>query len=149
MIDRRTLLLGLAAALTACGEQRSANDPPKIAYGKDLCARCRMIISDERYAAGLVDPEGDQLTFDDIGEMIATVQGEGLQSRRVWVSDYESRAWVDGTQAWYAVSPSVMTPMGTGVTAFETREAAETFAAANEGTVMAWTEMLETWTIAR
>jgi copper chaperone NosL len=147
-IDRRTFLLGAAAlALTACGGGASADEPPKIDFGEDTCARCRMIISEERHAAGLVAGNGDQTIFDDAGEMIASVQVDGLNDRRVWVHDYQSQEWTDGTKAFYVVSADVMTPMGTGVVAFRERAAADEFAASHGTTAMSWDDILQNWQI--
>ncbi|HEY8447737.1 MAG TPA: nitrous oxide reductase accessory protein NosL [Thermomicrobiales bacterium] len=134
--------------LTGCRKRASANDPPKISYGKDVCARCRMIISEERHAGGLVDKDGEASLFDDTGELIAQVQEEGLGERRVWVHDYESREWIDGTTAFYVVD-DFMTPMGTGVVAVAERDAADRLANEQGGRVMTWQEMLEHWRIAR
>jgi copper chaperone NosL len=146
--DRRGLLLGAAAlTLTACGGAAGAADPPKIAYGKDACARCRMIISEERLAAGLVAAGGAKTLFDDIGELVATVQEEGRDRRRVWVHDYETRAWMDGTTASYVASADVMTPMGTGVVAFTERARADEFAGAHGTTAMSWDDILQNWQI--
>lgn len=148
MTNRRVFVLGAAAlVLTGCGEKASGTEPPKIAYGKDLCARCRMIISDERFAAGLVEPGGDALVFDDPGELIAQVQEEGLKDRRVWVHDYLTKKWIDGTQAFFVVDNDLMTPMGTGVVALESRDEAERLAAEKGGQVMTWQEIVQNWKI--
>ena len=148
LLNRRTLMLGVAGVtLVGCGGGASADDPPKISYGKDTCARCRMIISEERQAAGLVAGNGDRTLFDDTGEMIATVQEEGLSSRRVWVHDYRSEDWIDGTKASFVASADVMTPMGTGVVAFTERAAADEFAASHGTTALTWDEVLQNWQI--
>lgn len=148
MTNRRLFVLGAAAlVLSGCGDKTSANEPPKIAYGKDLCARCRMIISEERFAGGLVEPDGDALVFDDPGELIAQVQEEGLKDRRVWVHDYITKKWIDGTQAFFVVDDNLMTPMGTGVVALETRDEAERLAVEMGGRVMTWQEIVQNWKI--
>lgn len=139
-----TLLLS-GLLLVGCGGA-DADQPPTIAYGRDVCGRCGMIISEERHAAGLVDTRGEQEVFDDAGEMIAQVQEEGLGDRRVWVHDFDSLEWIDGTTAFYVASPEVTTPMATGLVAFSTREAAESFGSQNAGTVMTWDEVLSSWT---
>ena len=46
-----------------------------------------------------------------------------------FVHDYESEAWMRGETAFYVRSEKVKTPMGHGIAAFETREAADRFAA--------------------
>jgi copper chaperone NosL len=147
-LDRRMFVLSLAAlALSACGGSAGAAEPPKIAYGKDACARCRMIISEERQAAGVVAEDGTKTLFDDTGELVATVQTEGLNGRRIWVHDYQAQAWTDGTKAFYVAAAAVMTPMGTGVVAFKERAAADEFAATHGATAMSWQEVLQNWQI--
>jgi copper chaperone NosL len=148
MIDRRLFVLGSTAlVLAGCGDKASGTEPPKISYGKDRCARCGMIISDERFAGGLVEPDGDALVFDDPGELIAQIQEEGLKDRRVWVHDYITKEWIDGTQAFFVVDDDLMTPMGTGVVALGTRDEAERLAAEKGGRVMTWQEIVQNWTI--
>jgi len=147
-ISRRQTLLGLLAApvtLTGCGGA-SANEPPAIAYGEDRCARCGMIISDARHAAGLV--QGDKtLTFDDAGEMIATVQEQASSSDRVWVHDFATSTWIDGASAFYVTSPRAATPMGSGVVAFADRANAAAYAAAKGGAMMTYREIETNWTL--
>jgi copper chaperone NosL len=131
--------------LPACGDEASADEPPEIAFGEDQCDRCNMIISDERFAAALVDEEGEAMLFDDIGEMITVVQEEGLLERRAWVHDYETREWVDATAAFFVDSHDIITPMGTAVVALATRERADAVAADNDGTVRDWPTVLAEW----
>lgn len=138
-------LLVMSALLAACGDEASAGDPPEIVIGKTECTRCHMIISDERFASGLVDKDAKAMVFDDIGEMITVVQDEGLNERRAWVHDYDSKEWIDATAAFFVVSMDVITPMGSGVSAFEARDAADTFAGMNMGEVMTWDEILQGW----
>lgn len=137
-------LLLLGALLAACGGA-NGKDPPKISYGKDVCSRCGMIITEEKLASGLVATDGKSRTFDDPGEMIATVQAEGLNGDRAWVHDFTTVQWIDATTAYYVVSEEVVTPMATGVVAFSTREAAADFEASRAGVVMSWDDMLTKW----
>jgi copper chaperone NosL len=149
-LARALLLVSVAGAmlLAACGGGANGNDPPKIAYGKDTCHRCHMLISEEKFAAGLVSRNGDQSVYDDTGEMIATVQDEGLADRRAWAHDYDSVKWIDATVAWFVVNRDVSTPMGTGVIAFSTQDSAQSFAAAHSGgAVMSWQQLLSHWSI--
>jgi copper chaperone NosL len=153
MMTRRRLLgalLGGAVVLATgagCGDDAdAANKPPKITYGEDQCDRCKMILSEERFAAGLVAKNGDARLFDDAGEMIVALQEEGgLGTHRAWVHDYESKQWIDATTAVFVDSSKIISPMGTGVAAFSTREAAEAFASHNMGTAHHWEQMLSDW----
>jgi copper chaperone NosL len=156
MMTRRRLLgalLGGAVVLTTgagCGDDAEAADkPPKVAYGEDQCDRCKMIVSEERFAAGLVPKKGKARIFDDAGELIMTLQeeGNGLGKRRAWVHDYDTKQWIDASTASFVDSHKVVSPMGTGVAAFGTREAADAFASQNAGTVRDWQQMLSGWTM--
>lgn len=139
------LIVLSATTLAGCGGEARADQPPEIKYGVDTCSRCHMIISEEKYASGLVASDGTTMIFDDIGEMIATVQTDGLNERRVWVHDFDSVEWIDGTTAFYVDSHDLMTPMGMGVVAFSSKDAAEKLAAEKSGTVRDWEAMLVEW----
>lgn len=149
MTSRRNLLvagMSLPFMLVACGEKNaSGNEPPSIKLGRDACKRCGMIISEERFASGIVDKDGKALVFDDAGEMVATVQNEGLNDRRVWVHGSPSLEWMDARDAWYAVTMDVPTPMGSGVFPFDTEADASEFASEHAGTVYSWGDLLANW----
>ncbi len=148
MSTRRALLLSaVAIGLAGCGGSEKQNGPPKISYGEETCTRCGMLITDERHAAALTGGSAGQLLFDDIGELVATVQETELDLRKVWVHSYDTKVWLDGISAYYVVDPSRYTPMGTGVVAFATNEAAATFLGSANGTVLTWSELLGSWTI--
>lgn len=139
------ILTSAALVLASCGGQVKADQPPKIKFGVDTCSRCHMIISEEKYAAGLVAADGQEWTFDDTGEMFLTIKDEGLKDRRAWVHDFDSAKWIDATTAFFVDSHDIMTPMGMGVVAFEQREAADKLAAEKGGTVRDWSTMLVEW----
>lgn len=146
MITRRSWLLGcMCLGLAGCGGGSRDAGPPSISYGAEPCARCGMLISDERHAAALVASDGTSLLFDDTGELIITVQEEGLAGRQVWVHAYDSRAWLDGFSARYVIDPNRNTPMGTGVIAFASDSDASSWSAGSTSTVLSWTELLQTW----
>ncbi|MCA9877724.1 MAG: nitrous oxide reductase accessory protein NosL [Thermomicrobiales bacterium] len=125
--------------LGSCGGQTDAAQPPEITYGRDTCVRCGMIISDERFAAALVAPDGSVRLFDDAGEMLTTVTEEALEGQRAWVHDRHGAQWIDATTATYALGAPETTPMGTGYVAFARREDAETFAAQPDSLGQVWT----------
>ena len=137
------LLLFLLAAilLAGCATPVDPNLPPDIVYGEDVCDRCGMIISDERFAAGVVveraPQEYEHLIFDDIGDMLAHIQEEGETVTIVsyFVHDYQSLEWLNAEDAVYVVSSNVQTPMGFGIAAFATQAAAEVEAAAWQGEI--------------
>jgi copper chaperone NosL len=135
-------LAPLVVTLTGCGGGASATEPPEISYGRDTCDRCGMIISDDRFAAGLVAADGASAIFDDVGEMLQAVREEGLAERRAWVHDWLSREWTDATGATYVRVAPETTPMGTGFVAFGRREDAVAFAAERDGEIVSWAEAI-------
>ncbi len=149
MIDRRKLLATgalLPFVLVGCGgKDASGNEPPSIKLGRDACDRCGMIISEERFASGIVDEKGNAETFDDPGEMVATIQEEGLNGRTAWVHGYPSMKWIHAEDAVYVVAKEAQTPMGTGVVPFDTNDDATAFATEKKGVVYTWDELLQNW----
>lgn len=141
-----TILILGALLVVACGGKAAADQPPSLNVGRDTCDHCRMLISEARFASGLVDPKGEQRVFDDLGEMVSVLQEEGVGEQRVWVHDFQTSEWLDGTAAAYAATSDVITPMGSGLLAFETREAAEQFMREHQGMVMSWDEVMRDFT---
>src|SRR6185436_17764415 len=66
---RREAAMRRALVILACAAAcRSIPDAPTaIAYDREACAHCHMLIGDPRYAAQLVTEAGDVLDFDDPG----------------------------------------------------------------------------------
>jgi len=88
----------------------------------DACAYCRMLISERRYAAELLDTDGTIYKFDDIACMMrfARAHGKNSPSVRFYVTDYATgRDWLDARQASFArLRNSSSSPMASGLTAF-------------------------------
>lgn len=124
------LLFTLYVLLTACAQSSGELQPPNIAYGRDMCDACGMIISEARFAAATVTTDGKTYKFDDAGEMLTYhAKHPELQVRAWFVHDYNSQNWIPGSSAFYVVSKEIKSPMGTGIAAFADKSAAATFAA--------------------
>jgi copper chaperone NosL len=134
----------LLVLLAACGAPAvTPQTPPEIVYGEDVCEHCGMIISDARFAAGVViqtEPDSyEQRIFDDIGDMFAYVQAMPETGGTVvtyYVHDYHSQSWLDARQAHFVQADASLTPMGSGLAAFASREDAAAQAQAWHGTVL-------------
>lgn len=103
--------------------------PPEVAFGKQECARCGMIISEERHAAGFVDEDGRSVAFDDLGELLALIEERPELRAKAWARDLEGAGWLKLPQAHLERVPGLGTPMGTGWAAFVSRERAAAFLA--------------------
>jgi copper chaperone NosL len=126
-MEPKPLLAGLAKlvtvaslSLSACGS--AASGPPPITLDETACAHCGMLVSDLAFASAYRTGEGDALVFDDLGCLLRELPSEGA---RVWVKDFETSEWLDAEAAFFVRSESIQTPMGGGIVAFSSREAAE------------------------
>ncbi len=119
-------LLAAALALAACGTRAAEIKPPEIAYGQDMCEACGMLIDSPQFAAAAVTSDGQGHKFDDLGEMFAFYQQHPDEQVQAWfVHDYGSGDWTRAEQAFFIKSSDLHTPMGSGMAAFATREAAQ------------------------
>lgn len=122
--------------LVACQPEIITPKEPEIAYGRDQCDECGMIISEERFASALQLKNGKYQKFDDTGEMIKyQISHADAEILAWWVHDYESLEWIRGEKAYFVKSPALQTPMGTGILTFKTMDGANQFAANHNGTV--------------
>lgn len=87
--------------------------PPEIRIDRTGCARCRMLISDTRFAAAL--KTNDYLIFDDIGCMLEYSRTHtNTTEASVWVRDFGSDRWIHSEDAVFYFQDNKQTPMGYG-----------------------------------
>jgi len=127
------LVITSALVLSACNRQQPLA-PPEVQYGQSECADCGMIVSDQRYAAGLIleTAQGERVprVFDDIGCMVKYEQhqkdGKVLAH---YVKDYQTNQWLAVEQAVLVHRQQIQSPMGYGLAAAGSREDAQKLAA--------------------
>jgi copper chaperone NosL len=103
----------LALALSsAC--RRGAVEPAQVDTHADVCARCRMAVSDRRFAGQLAAPGEEPRFFDDVGCL-----GEYLRQHPTlpagtvaFVADHRTGAWVRASRAVFTKRDTLETPMG-------------------------------------
>jgi copper chaperone NosL len=123
-MKRLAAIAGLICALplVGCGPV-DLSRPPAIRLGEEACARCRMIISDERFAAALITPEGETLKFDDMGCMIQHESSGVGPATAYWIRDFGGNGWLNARDAVFLHSKTISSPMGFGLAAGPTAEA--------------------------
>lgn len=87
----------------------------------DACASCRMLISEHRYAAELLDEKGNLYKFDDVACMLRFAHEHGKQAPavRFYVVDSAGGDWLDARQASFVkLGTSVSSPMASGLAAY-------------------------------
>ncbi len=112
------LLTLLLLGSVACSQYGNTAEPPQIIYGQDVCDRCNMIISEEKYAAAYWTEAGEARRFDDIGGMMAYLYDKPEAVASYWVHDFASGAWLAAEGATFVLAEDLMTPMGFGIVAF-------------------------------
>jgi copper chaperone NosL len=88
--------------------------PAKVRWDREICERCRMLISDRNFAAQYRDGKGKVHLFDDLGEMILSFQEKTNSDPelQLYVNDADSGEWLDVRKAYFTVGH--LTPMGFG-----------------------------------
>ena len=143
----RSLLTALLAATLslaagACAASPGGAQPPDIRYGRSVCDRCGMIISDERFACGYVLASGESRIFDDIGEMADELRERRPADAAVFVHDYDTKDWIRAEGAFFVYSEGIRSPMGGDLAAFVGRERAETLATRYATTATTWEQVM-------
>ena len=135
------LIVGVGALLAGCVAQ-PRDGLPRVRYGERACDECRMLVSDERFAAALIDRDGEQRVFDGIGCLVRYLAVHP-GATRLWVHDYDSKQECDARQMSFVHVQELDTPMGDGLAAFTTRVQAEAFAAAHHGDVISFGQLTQ------
>lgn len=111
--SRRALLHALVLALGACEKSSEPLDP---FWGKQACDSCRMLVSEPRFSAQLLDQRGERHYFDDIGCLDAyLVDHPQSAPRGAWVR--LGTRWLPAESARYAAGAA--SPMAYGFVAQE------------------------------
>ena len=119
---RRRDFIRLSAAgwlflgIEGCVKSPASNGWVDVKWDRDTCTRCRMVISDRRFAAEVRGgPQNDVFKFDDIGCAVFWLAHQQFneETARVefWINDYENPGqWLDARQAHYVAGKK--SPMG-------------------------------------
>lgn len=97
------LLLLVATLLTACGGDPGTG-PVEVKWDRDGCERCRMVLSERRYAAQVRGPDKRIHLFDDLGCALIWLEEQPFKAdpkSEVWVTDAADGHWIDARKAFY------------------------------------------------
>lgn len=105
----------------------SSSQPLEIPEGS-LCHVCGMKVdSGSPFSAQAVNKDGKLLAFCDIGDMLIYYSGAKEKPDKVYVKDYNSKAWIPALNAVYIKSEKIKTPMAWGIAAFKEKADATKF----------------------
>jgi copper chaperone NosL len=108
--------VALAAAVLACAP---GDAPQPIAWDREPCAHCRMLIGDPAFAAQLVTADGVVASFDDPGCLLSA-EPDLAAARAVWFHHLREDRWIPADRVGFVRVPR--TPMGFGLGAVDASE---------------------------
>ena len=104
----------VALVVIAC---QPAEGPQPIAYDRQSCAHCHMLISEPRFAAQLHTEDGAVESFDDPGCLLEAIDVGSPAVRALWFHHVREDRWLDGAHV--AFEDAGQTPMGYGLGAVD------------------------------
>ncbi|WP_052433524.1 nitrous oxide reductase accessory protein NosL [Sulfurospirillum arsenophilum] len=112
----KTFFLLLMTILVCGCDSKIDLSPKKIHWDRDMCERCKMVLSDRKFSAQVINPDnGKNYVFDDIGCVILWFQENSIAWKEhavIWVNDAKTGEWIDARKAFYDVAN--ITPMAYG-----------------------------------
>ncbi len=135
------LLSVVAGVIFFWPSQRTGAEP--INFGRDVCAHCRMHISQPGFAAELRDTDGVLTKYDDVGCMLQALAAMHRAIPEAWVEDHDGAGFVPLLTAHLVRTDAGGTPMGYGIVAFATEAAATAYARAYNGQVASLEDILK------
>lgn len=127
----------MAAFASGCGTRTLQPEPVRL--DRAHCAYCDMIVSDEANAAQAVSRSEDTRFYDDIG-CLALDRAAHAAGARLFARAAGRPAWIAVDEAWFARSARLRTPMGHGIGAHSTEDAARS--ASDEGRALRWADLV-------
>ena len=117
-------LTPLAALLAGCTKNAWPEGMAEIKWDRDTCTRCKMVISDRRFAAEVRGgPKDEVFKFDDIGCVAHWLKAQDWGNGaavRLWVADAgrpgSEVSWLDARKAQYVGGKA--SPMGYNFAAY-------------------------------
>jgi len=94
------LLLGF----TAC-EKKSPTEMRSVHWDRDMCERCKMVVSDRHHAVQVINTaNGRSYMYDDIGCVVLWFDDEKIDwasKSKIWITDIKTGKWIDARTARY------------------------------------------------
>lgn len=133
------------ALAVGCGRSDDRS-PPQVAYGQTECEHCKMIVSDEPFAAAACVRGDDgvrKIAFDDVGCLLDYLKEKPDPAPvAMYVHDFKTLRWMPAAQATYVRSDKLQTPMASNLAACETLQAADALLAQYPGDVLTFDDLL-------
>jgi nitrous oxide reductase accessory protein NosL len=138
------LLLTLAPQLAGAGQPAAETHPPQVIPPEKSCGVCGMYPAQyPQWQTEVLFKDNSMTAFDGGKCMFRFLRNMAkfapdrteADIAMIWVKDFATGAWVDGTTASYVVASDVLGPMGKELIPFASEEAAQKFRQQHGGTV--------------
>ncbi len=134
--------ISLGIILLSISSWTCSPSPEPIHYGRDECAVCRMLISDQRFGTEIVLGTGKVYKFDSIECLVHFLRHRSTNSSDVvatLVTNFVAPGTlVDAHTAYYLRSEKLPSPMGADLSAYATEDQARHAQAQYGGDVLSW-----------
>ena len=124
----KTLFFLLMTILISGCDTKIDLNPKKIHWDRDMCERCKMVLSDRKFSAQAINPDnGKKYVFDDIGCVILWFKENNISWKDravIWVNDAKTGEWINARKAFYDALN--ITPMAYGFGAHAKKEDIQT-----------------------
>jgi len=101
-------------------EKKPVGAVQQMHWDRDMCERCKMAISERKFAVQIIDPKtGKDYKFDEIGCAILWMDETGIPWKEeaiIWINDAKTGEWIDARRAKYTYG--AITPMAFGFAAY-------------------------------
>lgn len=127
-------------AFSSCGNP----GPRPVKINEDVCAFCKMTVTDPLFASQLTTLKGRQYMFDDLRCMAAyKKENSVLEVDRYYVADFCSPpAFIDLEHAFLLSSDSLRSPMGGNVAAFAIQDSAKHYKDRYGAIEVSWADLM-------
>ncbi len=120
-------LFGLVVVLLLSFNGCEKKDPTalnKVHWDRDMCERCKMVVSDRHHAVQVINIEnGRSYMYDDIGCVVLWFDDEKItwaDTSKIWITDLTTGKWIDARTAFY--NTQNITPMAYGFAAHKSKD---------------------------
>jgi nitrous oxide reductase accessory protein NosL len=101
-------------------QKKVQNGAAAMHWDRDMCERCKMAISERKFAAQIINPQTHQVyKFDDLGCAVLWMDEEHIPWKEkavIWITDAKNGKWIDARKALYV--DGAITPMAYGFAAY-------------------------------
>jgi hypothetical protein len=127
IVKKGLVLLFILIAFNACEDNTLENGMKPVHWDRDICQRCKMIMSEKKFAVQVVNAKTNKsYMFDDLGcAVLWFIEDEitWFNEANIFIADAMTGKWLNAREAIYI--GDTLTPMGYGLSAYSKKTIVE------------------------